>query len=785
MKTVSTSVTSASTSTSKTSDKTSNAARRRTAALLAAFAGSAFMATATSAAVITVRSGQTVPFPGISPGVPGNIDGNTRAFIVNPVTQPLFTAANYAAANSGFSPTVITPYFPPSIWATNLGALDPQARWINFEFTNNFYGYPGSALYSAPFFVPGSGPIPATMTLKLAVDDYLGDWAVTGNNPAGVHLNGVPLTPNFTAANYNTPTTYTKSVILNGGTTNYLQLYQRDVGSLVSGIIFSADFTIPNSNGCYPKPSGMSLWLPFDDTTGVTSLNVVDATHPGARINGPTTVLGQRVGNSLDFDGINDYVEVGTSTAYPGIDPGTGSFTIDAWVKKATVDSTIQVIVDHRQENFGPVLGYSWFLGGSNNQALQLGDAGGFVNWPGGSATAIPGDNKWHLAAVVVNRGTTTPTATFYVDGVAVGTPVNISAVPGNINPPAGTPFRVGSRSSSVSGNFRGGIDEVEFFPRALTALEIAKIYKAGAAGKCKNEVKAPATSYCRGTLFQPVTAWVCNNTNAPAFYSWNFSTLGVGPGCTFAGPTGFLPASGVLGPLAPGACAPVSINIFTPTGQPNFTTSCYAFTATNTSTGEATSATGKLTRWCGILPTDPTNPTLVSTNLKSLPVAIVNEESAPIELTYRVRIQENDLDDDGISDVPGSISLNGLPPGEPYIGTLSIAPGTIGEVPVAASFDAPEGSSLYTILIEADTTGTGDFQAFQTIIVTYGEDIATCPCAADFDGSGGTPDAGDVDAFFVAWLSGDATADADCSGGTPDAGDVDIFFQQWLAGGC
>jgi uncharacterized membrane protein len=59
------------------------------------------------------------------------------------------------------------------------------------------------------------------------------------------------------------------------------------------------------------------------------------------------------------------------------------------------------------------------------------------------------------------------------------------------------------------------------------------------------------------------------------------------------------------------------------------------------------------------------------------------------------------------------------------------------------------------------------------------------CPCFADFDGSGGTPDAGDIDAFFTTWLLGDPAADADCSGGTPDAGDIDAFFTQWLAGGC
>jgi hypothetical protein len=59
------------------------------------------------------------------------------------------------------------------------------------------------------------------------------------------------------------------------------------------------------------------------------------------------------------------------------------------------------------------------------------------------------------------------------------------------------------------------------------------------------------------------------------------------------------------------------------------------------------------------------------------------------------------------------------------------------------------------------------------------------CSCSADFDKSGGTPDAGDIDLFFADWLAGLATADADCSGGTPDAGDIDVFFAQWLAGGC
>jgi hypothetical protein len=59
------------------------------------------------------------------------------------------------------------------------------------------------------------------------------------------------------------------------------------------------------------------------------------------------------------------------------------------------------------------------------------------------------------------------------------------------------------------------------------------------------------------------------------------------------------------------------------------------------------------------------------------------------------------------------------------------------------------------------------------------------CPCPADFDASGGTPDTTDIDAFFTAWLLGDPSADSNCSGGTPDAADVEFFFIAWLAGGC
>lgn len=57
------------------------------------------------------------------------------------------------------------------------------------------------------------------------------------------------------------------------------------------------------------------------------------------------------------------------------------------------------------------------------------------------------------------------------------------------------------------------------------------------------------------------------------------------------------------------------------------------------------------------------------------------------------------------------------------------------------------------------------------------------CPCAADYDQSGGV-DGSDVEAFFTDWAGSIGCADVDQSGGV-DGSDVEAFFLVWTAGGC
>jgi hypothetical protein len=125
-----------------------------------------------------------------------------------------------------------------------------------------------------------------------------------------------------------------------------------------------------------------------------------------------------------------------------------------------------------------------------------------------------------------------------------------------------------------------------------------------------------------------------------------------------------------------------------------------------------------------------------------------------------------------------------------PCRATTRGTPGSFELIPLSgATFDGvllPGSYILQTSIngaIVRTAPGLQEFAKVEHWSVVFAS--TACPCRADFDQSGGTPDVGDIDAFFRAWVAGDATADVECSGGTPDLEDINAFFARWLAGGC
>jgi uncharacterized repeat protein (TIGR01451 family) len=276
-------------------------------------------------------------------------------------------------------------------------------------------------------------------------------------------------------------------------------------------LIFRLPVTLLTGGGqtaCVQPPSGMEEWWPLDETSGNVVNNLIS--HPisghGPDLHngtpqpgligstGPAPVAGM-VAGALQFAGVDDFVEVSDPSGTLS-HQAPNSFTIDAWIKVDPGDASgIRPIVDKRVEIEGKVAGYAFFL--SNGQlGFQLADGVGPSNIcgaPGDAttsctnyvSTANVADGKWHFVAAVIDR--TTNQIRLY-DGPAGGSLSLVLTGQARPNAANNAALLIGSGYPIVISKpfFKGAIDEVEIFNRALSEDEIKSIFNSGSAGKCK-----------------------------------------------------------------------------------------------------------------------------------------------------------------------------------------------------------------------------------------------------------------------------------------------------------
>ena len=452
---------------------------------------------------------------------------------------------------------------------------------------------------------------------------------------------------------------------------------------------------------CTPPPANMVMWLKFDETSGPTAYNS-SAGNNGYLASSPAHNLGQYVVNSLCFNGVNQYVQV---TPYPAMQFGTNDFTVDAWVKPATLANTVRVIVDHREENGGVVRGYSLFLGGNNAVGFQIAD-GTFINYP--FTSVVPADGQWHFVAVSVKRNDPLGIK-LYVDGLQDPQPRDPTIHPGSVTAGPCYPFRVASRSSSVSALFPGCIDEVELFRRALTAAEIQAIYGAQCKGKCRIACQAGgfnAIPQCWLGHVITNALVIVNPLPYPQTFNWSIQALPVGPGCTKPGPT-FSPPSGTV--TIPGN-NPAVINtaVTLPPGFGVGDCSCWRLTISTPDGSQQATCDGSycLPRLLSVC-TTPTNPLGEAANLQpgTLAFTLEGTGSTDTRLTNPIIVLRS----------PESVVVSATP-----LPMITIPPAGGGTVQVPASFAFPDydPGRIYSVTLEADLDGTGQYTALSSVPV-------------------------------------------------------------------
>ena len=222
-----------------------------------------------------------------------------------------------------------------------------------------------------------------------------------------------------------------------------------------------------------PPPAGMVSWWPGDGNA-----NDIWDGNPGTLQGGAGFTPGM-VDQAFSFDSDDDRVTIAHN---PNLNVPPAGFTVDFWMRgsPSQPDSHFLVV----DKSHGWVDSTGWVFQGisaNGNLFFAIGAGGaGNTDFRGVESLASVLDNQFHYVAGTWDGGT----IRLYVDSVLQGTAA--LEVPANNARPVNIAFSWGGGPPRRF--FRGSVDEIGLFSRALTPEEIRAIYQAGSAGKIKPE---------------------------------------------------------------------------------------------------------------------------------------------------------------------------------------------------------------------------------------------------------------------------------------------------------
>src|SRR6185369_12921723 len=227
----------------------------------------------------------------------------------------------------------------------------------------------------------------STFTVKLQ------DASQSVNQSLSITVNAPPLVVGTSSLPTGTTNAVYPSQTLTatGGTPGYTWSLASGSGPLPAGLTLAANGTIsgtPTANGtanftvqvqdsalrtatqalsitisAAASASVVGYWS-FDD--GSATDNSGNGNN-GTLVNGPTMVAGKS-GQALNFNGSNQYVNVGNV-----LNPGSGDFSIFAWVK-TTQAGSFNMIISKRDASLVTNSGYQLFQNSSNAPSFAFGD---------------------------------------------------------------------------------------------------------------------------------------------------------------------------------------------------------------------------------------------------------------------------------------------------------------------------------------------------------------------------------------------------------------------------
>ena len=423
------------------------------------------------------------------------------------------------STNGGGSWTIIGNYDTPAFfnWTGEVLPIPAVAeapatlfRWR--QLSNSGTNYDHWALDNV---VVGTGPIAPRI-----VKDPQSQNAAAGD-PASLNVAAVGTPPlsyqwvvNGTNINGATGSSiaWTKIQLMDAGT--YSVLISNIVGSVMSSNAILTVY-VPV---CAPPASGLvSWWAAEGDSSDVLGAN-------NGVLQGGAGFVGGRIGQAFSFDQESGTMIVPDSSTLRL----TNQLTIEAWINARTTSGPYGNAIISKVGGAGGNNGYQFFLDG-NTLAGQFNSPG--EDWPSARVTSggLIATGVWYHVAWTYDQST----MKLYVNGALVANSV--------IGP---QPIAASSSNLHISGDdnnhvyFDGLIDEASVYSRALSASEIAAIYNAVSAGKCRApsppsiSVQPQSQTVAAGTR---ATLSVAATGSPPLSYQWRLDGTNIPAATGFA----------------------------------------------------------------------------------------------------------------------------------------------------------------------------------------------------------------------------------------------------------
>lgn len=176
-----------------------------------------------------------------------------------------------------------------------------------------------------------------------------------------------------------------------------------------------------------------------------------------------TSVESGKIGQALLFDGVADYIDIGN----PASLQLTSSVTVSAWVKADTIAGPMEII---SKQGGASDRGWQLKINSDGTGRLEIADTATTLVYRSTSATLVPG--RWYHLVGVYNASA--QTLTMYVDGE-----INNGTLSGTVpvaQVDSSTNIYIGKKPTNVD-YFKGIIDDVRVYDRALSASEARQLY--------------------------------------------------------------------------------------------------------------------------------------------------------------------------------------------------------------------------------------------------------------------------------------------------------------------